>query len=239
MTRVVLVAQEKGGVGKTVFCRALAEAVVGAPVIEIDASQRMLELGDRVRFFRMRADREAIERTGGRAARAEFDPVLEALAAAKEPTIVDVGANTSLSLFKVLSGAAGDLAEAGVEFAVCVVVTCEPGALAEAPNLLASAKLWAKASFVIENRLHGAVDAGRLKKIANGAKVSSFAEQSLESGAEEYLQAGGLAVIAKLDPAKLRSKHGIGPAARIRKDLERFRLEAMEAVRPAAEWLVA
>jgi hypothetical protein len=220
------------------FCRALAEAVVGAPVIEIDASQRMLELGDRVQFFRMRADREAIERTGGRAARAEFDPVLEALAAAKAPTIVDIGANSSLSLFKVLSGAAGDLAESGVECGVCIVVTCEPGALAEAPNLLASAKAWAKARFIIENRLHGPVDTGWLKKAADGAKVSSFAEQALENGTEEYLQGGGLAVIAKLDPVKLRSKHGIGPAARIRKDLERFRLEAMQAVRPAAEWLV-
>jgi hypothetical protein len=45
-------------------------------------------------------------------------------------------------------------------------------------------------------------------------------------------------MIKKLDPEKLREKHGIGSALRIRKDLERFRLEAMQAVRPAAEWLV-
>lgn len=238
MSRILLVAQEKGGVGKTLFCRALAEAVLGAPLFEIDASQRMLELTSRVRFFKMRADREAIERTGGKAARAEFDPVLEALSAAKEPTIVDVGANTSVSFFKVLSDAAGDLAELGVEFGVCIVVTNEAGALAEAPNLFGLAKPWAKARFLIENRFHGPVDPTWLKKTADGATISAFAHQSLEDGAEEYLQAGGLAVIAKLDPVKLRDKHSIGPAARIRKDLERLRLEAMQAVLSPAEWLV-
>jgi hypothetical protein len=100
------------------------------------------------------------------------------------------------------------------------------------------AKSWTKSRFIIENRFHGPVDPAWLKKTADGAKVSSFAQQSLEDGADEYLQAGGLATIVKLDPIKLRTKHGIGPAARIRKDLERFRLEAMQAVRPAAEWLV-
>jgi hypothetical protein len=238
MSRILFVGQEKEGVGKTLFCRALAEGVVGAPVIEIDASRRMLELGSRVTFYKMRADREAIERTGGRAARAEFDPVLEALSSAKEPTIVDVGANTSASLFKVLSDAAGDLTELGCEFGVCIVVTNEAGALAEAPNLLTLAKPWAKGRFIIENRFHGSVDPAWLKKISDGAKVSVFDHQALEDGAEEYLQGGGLAMITKLDPAKLRGKHGIGPAARIRKDLERFRLEAMRAVRTAAEWMV-
>lgn len=238
MPRILLMGQEKGGVAKTLLSRALAEAVVGAPVIEIDSSPRMLELEPRVSFFQMRADREAIERTGGRAARAEFDPILEALAAAKAPTIVDVGANTSASFFTVLADAAAELSEFGVEFGVCIVVTNEAGALVETPKLLALAKPWSKARFVIENRFHGAIDPAWLKKTANGAKASMFAHQSLEDGAEDYLQAGGLAMINRLDPAKLRAKHGIGPASRIRKDLERFRLEAMEAVRPAAEWLV-
>ena len=238
MPRILLMAQEKGGVGKTLFARALAEAVVGAPVIEIDASRRMIELGKRVQFFKMRADREAIERTGGKAARAEFDPVTEAFSKAKEPTIADIGANTSTSFFKVLSDTAADLSEIGIEFGVCIVVTNEPGALAELPHLLTLAKPWAKARFVIENRFHGHVDPAWLKKVADGASLSSFAQQSLDDGADQYLQGGGLATIAKLDPAKLRAKHGIGPAARIRKDLERFRLEAMQAVRPVAEWLV-
>jgi hypothetical protein len=238
MSRILLIAQEKGGVGKTVFARALAEAIEGAPVFEIDASRRMHELGDRVRFFKMRATREAIEKSGGKASRAEFDAVIDAIAKAKTSTIVDVGANTSVTFFTVLSEIAPTLADEGLKFGVCVVVTNEPGALAEAPKLLSLARPWANARFLIENRLHGAVDAAWLKKSGDGAKVSSFDQQTLEEGADKYLQAGGLLAIAKLDSAKLREKHGIGSALRIRKDLERFRLEAMQAVRPAAEWLV-
>jgi hypothetical protein len=74
--------------------------------------------------------------------------------------------------------------------------------------------------------------------MTEGVTVSSFEQQSLEEGADEYLQAGGLSTIAKLDLAKLREKHGIGPALRIHRDLEKFRLEAMLAVKPVAEWLV-
>src|SRR5258708_10138030 len=148
-------------------------------------------------------------------------------------TIVDVGANTSVTFLKVLSEIAPHLASEDVEFGVCVVVTNEPGALAEAPNLLALAKPWAKALFLIENRLHGAVLPSSLKKMTEGVTVSSFEQQSLEEGADEYLQAGGLSTIAKLDPAKLREKHGIGTSMRIRNDLERFRLEAMQAVHPS------
>jgi hypothetical protein len=239
MPRILLVAQEKGGVGKTVFARALAEAVEGAPIFEIDASRRMHELGDRVQFFKMRADRETIEKTGGKASRAEFDDVLKAIEKATTSTIVDVGANTSVTFLKVLAEVAPQLAGDGIEFGVCVILTNEPGALAEAPNLLALAKPWANGFFLIENRLHGAVAPSLLKKLTDGVEVSSFDQQSLEEGADQYLQAGGLSNIAKLDPAKLREKHGIGSALRIRKDLERFRLEAMLAVRPAAQWLIA
>lgn len=238
MSRMMLVLQEKGGVGKTVFARALAEAVEDAPIIEIDASHRMRELGDRVKFFKMRADRKAIERTGGKAARAEFDAVLDAFAAAKVATIVDVGANTSVTFCEVLSEVAPELTKAGVAFGICIVVTSEPGALAEVPRLMSLTKPWAKTRFLIENRLHGNVDPSSLKKVTDGAIVTSFEQQTLEDGADQYLQAGGLSMIAKLDPEKLREKHGLGSALRIRKDLERFRLEAMQAVRPAAEWLV-
>jgi len=238
MPRIIVIAQEKGGVGKTVFARALAEAVEGAPVIEIDASSRMRELDGRVTFFKMRADRDAIERTGGKAARSEFDPVLNALASTTMSTIVDVGANTSVSLFEVLAEAAPVLRADGIQFGVCVVATNEPGALAEAPRLMTMSKEWAGTRFLIENRLHGPISETLLKKVADGATVSSFEHQALEQGADEYLQAGGLASIGRIDPAKLRTAHGIGAGLRIRKDLERFRLEAMQAVRPAAEWLV-
>ncbi|MBP1092145.1 P-loop NTPase family protein [Bradyrhizobium diazoefficiens] len=238
MPRILLITQEKGGVGKTVFARALAEAVEGAPVFEIDASRRMHELGDRISFFKMRATREDIERSGGKASRAEFDAVIDAIAQTKTSTIVDVGANTSMTFLTMLSEIAPTLSDEGLEFGACVVVTNEPGALAEAPKLLSLAKPWTKARFLVENRLHGAVESAWLKKFGDSAKVTSFDQQSMEDGADEYLQAGGLLMIGKLDPAKLREKHGIASAVRIRKDLERFRLEAMQAVRPAAEWLV-
>jgi hypothetical protein len=236
--RILLVGQEKGGVFKTGVVRALAEAVAGISIIAIDASNRLLELGDQVEFYRMRADREDIERSGGRAARAEFDGALEALATATSPTIVDIGANTSVSLFKVLADIAPELTAAGIQFGACVIVTNEPGALVETPKLLALSKAWTNAQFVIENRLHGGIDPQWLKKNVRDATISVLDAQSLEDGAEEYLQGGGLAIVKKLDAAKLRDKHGIGPGLRIRRDLEKFRLEAMLAVKPAAEWLI-
>jgi hypothetical protein len=61
MTKVLLIAQDKGGVGKSLICRGLAEVVPGAPVIEVDASPRMIELGKRAQFFKTRADRIDIE----------------------------------------------------------------------------------------------------------------------------------------------------------------------------------
>jgi len=235
MPRILFSSQEKGGVGKTTIVRALAEAVEGAPIIEIDASHRLLELEGRVSFFQMRADREAIERTGGRAARAEFDAVLDALSSAPLPTIVDVGANTSVSLFTMLADVAPELA---AEFAVCVVVTNEPGAMVETPKLLGLSKPWTKARFVVENRLHGAIDPSWLTSNTGDATITSMDAQVLEEGAEDYLQSGGLAIVDRLSPKKLREAHGIGPAIRIQRDLAKFRLEAMRAVRPAAEWLV-
>jgi hypothetical protein len=90
---VLRIGQDKGGVGKTLVSRGLAEVVPGAPLFEIDSSPRMIELGKRVRFFQMRADREAIELTGGAASRAEFDQVIDAIASATLP-LVDIGANT-------------------------------------------------------------------------------------------------------------------------------------------------
>ncbi len=238
MVRVLLVTQEKGGVGKSVVARALAEAVDGAPIIEIDASPRLIELGDRVAFFPMRADRAAIERTGGRASRAEFDAVIDAIAKAVAPTIVDVGANTSASLLATLADVASDLKQAGVEMGVLVVVTAEPGALAEAPRLLKLSRGFASKRFVIENRLRGAVAPEQLEKLAAGAEVTSLAEQAIDEKASELLQAGGFASVPALDAGALNAAHGVALGARIRRDLARFRLEAMQAVRPAAEWLV-
>ena len=238
MSRILFVSQEKGGVGKSILARALAEAIPDAPVLEIDSSPRLLELGDRVKFFPMRADRAAIERTGGRVSRAEFDAVIGAISTATQPTIVDVGANTSTSFLALLADLAPDLREAGVDAGVLVVVTAEPGALAEAPGLLRTARQFAGKFFVVENRLRGAVDPKELKKLAGDAVVTALAEQAIEEKAMELLQAGGFASVPKLDAAKLNAAHGLSLGSRIRRDLTRFRLEAMEAARPAAEWLV-
>lgn len=238
MPRILFVTQEKGGVGKTVFARALAEAVVSARIIEVDSSSRLIELGDRVTFFKMRADREAIERSGGKAARAEFDSVLAALEKTDTSTIVDIGANTSMTLLAVIEEIAPVLALSGFEFGVCVVVTTEHAALASASSILAASKSWTSAQFMIENRVHESVDQDWLKKHSKGVTTTFFEQQILEKGADEILQTAGLASISQIDPALLRAKYGIGPASRILKDLERFRKEAMDAVRPAAEWLI-
>jgi len=239
MTHVLLVGQEKGGVGKTLISRGLAEVVPGAPLFEIDSSPRMIELGKRVRFFQMRADRDAIERTGGAASRAEFDPVIDAIASATLPTIVDVGANTSAALLAVIAGLSEDFAAAGIEFGVLAVATAEPGALAEVPKLLSIAAPWAAARFVIENRVQGEIDPKMLLKIASGATVTCLMNQVMDEKAASILQAGGLASITKLDAKALHTKFGIAQGSRIRRDLTRVRLEVMQSVRLAAEWLIA
>ena len=56
MTKVLLITQDKGGVGKSLATRGLAEVVPGSPVIEVDASPRLLELGKRAKFFKTRAE---------------------------------------------------------------------------------------------------------------------------------------------------------------------------------------
>jgi hypothetical protein len=120
MTKVLLVGQDKGGTGKTLVSRGLCEILPGAPVFEIDASPRMIELGKRVQFFQMRADRDEIERTGGAVSRSEFDPVINAIASATLPTVVDVGANNGASLLAVIDGLTDDFSAAGVEFGLLV-----------------------------------------------------------------------------------------------------------------------
>jgi hypothetical protein len=239
MTRVLGIVQDKGGVGKTVISRGLAEVVPGAPLFEIDSSPRMIELGKRVRFFPMRADREAIELTGGAASRAEFDQIIDAIASATLPSVIDIGANTGVSLLTVIAGLREDFAAAGIEFGVLVVTTAEPGSLAEVPKLLSVAAPWAAARFVIENRVQGEVDPKMLLKIAAGATVSCLLNQVMDEKAAAILQAGGLASIAKLDAKALNDKFGVAQGSRIRRDLTRVRLEVMHAVRPAAEWLIA
>lgn len=238
MTRILLVVQDKGGVGKSLTTRALAEAVPEAPVIEVDASQRLIELKERVTFFPMRADRTAIDLSGGKAARAEFDGVITAIQKATKPTVIDVGANTSASLMSVLGSLSDAFAAMEIELGVVVLVTAEPGALAEAPRMMMLAKPLQATRFLIENRLHGEVDPKSIEKIADGATVTTLAEHAMEDRAVAVLQAGGLASIPKLDIAKLIDRHGLALGSRVHGDLKRLRADAMVAVLPAAEWLV-
>ncbi len=238
MPRILLVVQDKGGVGKSLATRALAEAVPEAPVIEVDASRRLIELDDRVTFFPMRADRAAIDLSGGKAARAEFDGVITAIQKATMPTIIDVGANTSTSLLSVLSQLSDALTAMKIELGGLVLVTAEPGALAEAPKLMQLAKPLAAARFLVENRLHGEVEAKAIAKIADGATVTMLDHHAMEDQAVAMLQAGGLAKIPELDIAKLIDRYGLALGSRVHGDLKRLRADAMTAVLPAAEWLV-
>lgn len=238
MTRILLIAQEKGGVGKSLIARGVAEAAVGTGVIEVDSTRRLLELGERVKFFPMRVERREIELTGGRAARAEFDPVVNALASADQPTLVDVGANTSRALLSVLVDMKEDLKGAGVELALLVVVTAEPGALAEAPKLLDLGRQLGASLFVVENQLRGVVSKADLKKVVGDATLTNLREHRMEDEAISILMGTGLADIPRLDAVKLSQAHGLSLGSRIRRDLAALRADTMEAVRPAAEWLV-
>ncbi|MFC6744004.1 hypothetical protein ACFQFG_02030 [Methylobacterium persicinum] len=138
MARILLVGQETGGIGKSTVVRGLAEAVPDAQILEIESVHRLTEFKTgkanepgRVRHFEMRATREAIEASGGKAARAELDDVINALHMVKAASLVDIGANTSASLLGILKEEASTLREAGIELGLVVVVAAEAGALAE------------------------------------------------------------------------------------------------------------
>jgi hypothetical protein len=238
MTRILLVAQEKGGVGKSLVTRGAAEAATGTAVIEIDSTHRLVELGGRVSFFPMRVERSEIERTGGQAARAEFDAVIDAISTADRATIVDIGANTSRALLSVILESDSDLKAADIELGLLVVVTAEPGALAEAPKLLDLGRAFGARCFVIENQLHGEIAKADLKKVAGDATLTTLREHRMDDQAVTILQGTGLAQIPNLDAPKLNKSYGLARGSRIRRDLAALRADTMEAVRPAAEWLV-
>ncbi|MBL7405300.1 MULTISPECIES: hypothetical protein [unclassified Methylobacterium] len=240
MPRILLVAQDKGGSGKTVLVRALAECLPAARLIEIEAGRRLVELDDRLAFFPVRAERGEINRTGGQAARAEFDGVLNAMAAAEGPVIVDVGANTAGSLLPLIREASGRYGRRGITFALLVVLTSEPGALANAPVLLDLAAPFAAARFVVENQIEGPVEPAALKALGKGVTLSRLERLSLDARANELLQKGGLRFIGEdLAGAEdnLAAQFGFAEAGRIIEDLTAFRARAMAAAAPAAAWL--
>jgi hypothetical protein len=247
MPRILLVAQETGGVGKSTLARGIAEAVPDAPIIELESTQRILEYDHgktkgpkRVSHFPVRADRASIDRTGGQAARAEFDGPINAMVSAELPTIIDVGANTASSLLASFDDEfVAGLAGTEIEMALVVVVTADAAALTDGAKLLASSKRWAKARFVIENKLRGDVDPVMLKRIADGAEVTVLPKFEFEPRTLGFLQATGLYAIPQLKTSDFQKEYGFNEARRMVNDLKGFRFAVMEAVRPAATWLAS
>lgn len=247
MKKVLLVAQETGGVGKSTVTRGLAEAVENVSIYEVESNHRLTEFdhgkkaNERklVRHFPMRASRKEIEETGGVAARAELDLVLNAIADDPEPALVDIGANTSASLLELLGAEAEGLKEAGVEFGVVVVVAAEAGSLADAGKLLRAVKPWAAVRFVVANEVRGRVDPDILKRVADGATVTTLRRFDFEEATLPVLKAGQLRGIGQLNLEALKRQHGFAQAGRIARDLKGFRLAVMEAVKPAAIWFVS
>lgn len=245
--RALLVAQDKGGAGKSLLVRALAESVVTARILELEDQRRLVELESRTDFFRVRAEREEIDRTGGAAARSEFDEPLD-LMARKPPAgsegsellIVDIGANSSRSFLPEVAARAARYGRLGIEFALLTVITAEPGAAASAPVVLDLARPFAKRLFAVENQVEGAVDGKALKAFGKDVTLSRLPRLTLDPQANVLLQKGGLKFIAEqLADAEdnLADQFGFSAAGRIVADLTAFRARAMEAVAPAAAWL--
>jgi hypothetical protein len=247
MRRVLLVGQDKGGSGKSLVVRALAESVVTARIIELEDEPRLVELEDRVDFFPVRADRSEIDRTSGEAARSEYDAVLDLMArkpaagaTLPEPLIVDIGANASRSFLPEVASRAARYARIGVEFAMLTVITAEPGAASSAPVVLDLARPFAKPLFAVENQIEGPVDAKVLKALGKDAVLRRLARLTLDPKANGLLQKGGLRFIAeRLGEAEdnLSETFGFAAAGRMIQDLTAFRAQAMAAVAPMAEWL--
>jgi hypothetical protein len=245
--RALLVAQDKGGAGKSLLVRALAESVVAARILELEDQRRLVELESRVDFFRVRAEREEIDRTGGAAARSEYDEPLDLMARKLAPgtdgpelLIVDIGANSARSFLPEVATRAGRYGRLGIEFALLTVITAEPGAAASAPVVLDLARPLAKRLFAVENQVEGAVDAKALKALGKDVTLSRLPRLTLDPQANVLLQKGGLKFIAEqLTEAEdnLADQFGFSAAGRIVADLTAFRARAMEAIAPAAAWL--
>lgn len=240
-TRILMIGQDVGGVGKTTELRALAEALVDAPIIEVESTPRIREYDHgRVTYFPVRADRAAIESTGGQAARAEFDGLINYLISARSPQIVDIGANTAGSLFESFDEElAHAFCSAGIELAVLIVLTADPAALAVGSKLLATSRRWAAMQFIVENRMRGNIDPELLKRVVDGQSVTTLAKWSLEPQTISFLQATGLRAIPSLTAADFAAEHGFNQSRRMVADLKAFRLAAMESVLPAARWLAS
>ena len=211
-----------------------------APVIEVDAGPRMVELGKRVRFFPMRADRDEVDRTGGRAARGEFDNVIDAIASATLPTIVDIGANTAVV------AADGDRRPGAGSVVRRRRSRTDGGDNGGARRACRHTENDGAGGALGGRAVHGRQPVSRRRRCEDACQDCARCKSSpacwirrLIAEAAEILQAGGLASIPRLDAATLNKKYGIALGSRIRRDLTRVRLDVMRAVRLAAEWMVA
>lgn len=243
--RLLFVVQETGGVGKSTVARALAEAVENAPVYEIESSARLLELGDRVQHFPIRADAAELMKSGGEAAMVEFNPAINALVRETRPAIVDIGANGAAPFLAAVGRAAGLFARRGRGLGLLVVAAAPESAYDSLEVLTALAQPWAARQFVVANEYRDTVDLTRVRQIAPLASVSRLPRFSFAAGVRPVVDPLGLALIPQLDEEalaeRLRDKRGAPDyalAATTVGVLAEFRLEAMRAVREAAEWLI-
>ena len=246
MPRVIMVAQETGGVGKTTVTRGLAEAVEEAAIMELESAHRLTEFPTAtdtatpgaVRWFEISASREQIEASGGMAAREELDPILNALCEVAPPTIVDIGANKAASFFDTLPTMMPLLVERGIEFGVMVIATADASSLADASKLLHRSKGWAKAQFAVANEVRGPIDPDLLRKTLGKATTTTLRRFDLAPSARSLLEAAALRGIRAIDRDALMREQKPAAAFRTIRDLEAFREAVMLAVRPAAEWLI-
>ncbi len=172
------------------------------------------------------------------AAREELDPLINALYEIENPTILDLGANLSSTVFGIMPGIIEDLRDAGIDVGVVIVAAAEAGALADASKLLHAAKGWASERFVIANEVRGAIDPDLLKKAVGTAKISTLRQFVFDDASRGVLGSKALRGVSNLDKSALVEEYKPALANRITKDLTAFRLAVMMAVKPAAEFLI-
>jgi hypothetical protein len=236
--KIVIVAQEKGGTGKSLVTQGVAALAPTLQLFEVEFTERLLGYAGRKTHFRVKATNDELEASGGAASLEEFDPLIDAIAQISGPVIIDVGANTATAVFSAISNVQSQLRDLKIEIATLMVVTNEPGALAAIPALIAASD-WAAARFLVENRLHNEVAPEEMARLSIGAVVTELAQHRLAKGASAILNAAGVQSIENLDPVALGRAYGLSKASRIERDLTRLKLDLLRAVEPATQWLVS
>lgn len=245
MSRILFVTQEAGGVGKSTAARALAEAVPDAPVYEVESTKRLIEIGDRVEHFPIRAARADVVASGGEAALSEYDEVINGLIAETRPAIVDIGANGAEAVLASIGRMAATFGRRKRDLGVLVVVASDESAYASADKLLTLSKSWATKQFVLANDVRGVVDQRRVAALAEGATITTLPLFNIPRQVRPMVEPLGFALVPQVDEEELAKQFADRKgnpnwtlAASVTDILRTFRLEAMRAVRPAAEWVI-